>query len=607
MAPDGTARMSTSVEAPTAGSGFAAVRAMQEKLTIEEVRVVLEEIGAEGAMKNQDAFRALLQKKDEKLSMAAQLVRESTVANKCCLADVLADLATTSPLPADVTTWLTSRLRSFQPDEASTYTEAVLEGLVMKCDEFENIHLLKSERLHPEAWNFRKTNTADLPVFGSGQCHLDGIKFLAKDLKEKGYDKVLWFNMREEPQRLCKDCVAAADNTEGKTLPVYYQVGAGDNIEKQLKAPADRSFTVRDAYDHLKTEAGMPELIYSRVPIADETAPEEGDFDQLVRELKPLARRGVKNDTALVFNCQMGRGRTTTGMVCGSILLLAARGWTPPKDVPQLPEPSAKERNRTRGEFTSVLELLRLAGMAMAGRGLAAKLLADQCCDDCGHAQNMVEAIVQCTDAASKAEPGAARSPEFWAKRAHNYLERYAYVLLFAAYALEDVHSGFERSFGEWSRSHWQFKRVIKHQTLEHAVGHRRTHPAGLLATAGEQATPATEAVEHLRHPRDGAVLRLIFNDARRRHVARATYQDRAAGLAPVCPLGSGAASQDVVAAARKCVKSAHLLRELPPAAHATRVRTNATERLPPVRAKTLAVDRFQNLRVQVQKEHAKQ
>jgi len=500
--------------APTAGSGLAAARSMQAKLTIEEVRVVLEEMGAEGVMKNQDAFRAFLQRKDEKLAVAAQLVKESTIANKCCLADVLAELATMSPLPADVTTWLTSRLRSYQPAEASTYTEAVLEGLVMKCDEFENIHLLKSERLHPEAWNFRKTNTADLPVFGSGQCHLDGIKFLAKDLKEKGYLKILWFNMREEPvvfldgqacaprtagnlneniehlqgiegrelasieQRLCKDCAAAADKAEGKSMPIYYQVGTGDNVEKQLKVPADRSFTVRDAYDYLKSQDGMPELIYSRVPIADETAPEEADFDQLVRELKPLARRGVKNDTALVFNCQMGRGRTTTGMVCGSVLLMAARGWTPPKDAPQLPEPKAEARNRKRGEFTSVLELLRLvdgaalskaaveAGMAVEGRGLAAKLLVDQCCDDCGHAQNMVEAIVDCTDAASKAEPGAARSPEFWARRAHNYLERYAYILLFAAYVLEDVHSGFERSFGEWSRSHWQFKRVIKHQTL---------------------------------------------------------------------------------------------------------------------------------------------
>jgi len=500
---------------PAAGSGMAAVRSIQQNLTMDDVRLVLEEIGAEGALKSQDALRTYLQKKDEKLAMAATLVRESTVADKCCLADVLADLSTTFPLPPDVTLWLPSRLRSYQPDEAHVYHNPVLKGLVMKCDEFENIHLLPSERLHPEAWNFRRTETADLPVFGSGQCHLDGIHFLAKDLKEKGYQKVFWFNMREEPvvfldgqacaprtannlnenvehlqgiegrelaaieKRLCQDCVEAATEAESKTLSVYYQVGSGDNVEKPLKCPEDRSFTVAGAYGYLNKQEDTPELVYSRVPIADETAPEEGDFDQLVKELKTTACKGVKNDTALVFNCQMGRGRTTTGMVCGSILLLAAKGWTPPEGAPtSLPEPTATERNRKRGEFASILELLHLvdgaalsktaieAGVKMEGRGLAAKLLVDQCCDDCGHAQNMVEAIVACTDAASKAEPGAARSPEFWARRAHNYLERYAFILLFAAYALEDVHSGFERSFGEWSRSHWQFKRVIKHQTL---------------------------------------------------------------------------------------------------------------------------------------------
>ena len=43
------------------------------------------------------------------------------------------------------------------------------------------------------------------------------------------------------------------------------------------------------------------------------------------------------------------------------------------------------------------------------------------------------------------ARPGGARPPEFWAGRAQNYLERYAYILLFAAYALEEVHQDFWR------------------------------------------------------------------------------------------------------------------------------------------------------------------
>jgi len=75
------------------------------------------------------------------------------------------------------------------------------------------------------------------------------------------------------------------------------------------------------------------------VPITDETAPDEGDFDQLVAELRETAL-ALTDETALVFNCQMGRGRTTTGMVCGSILLLAVR-WLPTRTPLPIPHPDA--------------------------------------------------------------------------------------------------------------------------------------------------------------------------------------------------------------------------------------------------------------------------
>ena len=41
---------------------------------------------------------------------------------------------------------------------------------------------------------------------------------------------------------------------------------------------------------------------YHRIPIADEAAPEEKDFDQLV-----AAIRSAPQDSAFVFNCQMGQ------------------------------------------------------------------------------------------------------------------------------------------------------------------------------------------------------------------------------------------------------------------------------------------------------------
>lgn len=47
---------------------------------------------------------------------------------------------------------------------------------------------------------------------------------------------------------------------------------------------------------------------YVRVPLTDEKAPKEKDFDKLIKRCWSMPP-----GAAVVFNCQMGRGRTTTG------------------------------------------------------------------------------------------------------------------------------------------------------------------------------------------------------------------------------------------------------------------------------------------------------
>ena len=62
------------------------------------------------------------------------------------------------------------------------------------------------------------------------------------------------------------------------------------------------------------------EVEYTRVPVTDEKAPKEKDFALLMRRLwKP------PEGAALIFNCQMGRGRTSTGMIIASLLHLRRR------------------------------------------------------------------------------------------------------------------------------------------------------------------------------------------------------------------------------------------------------------------------------------------
>ena len=67
------------------------------------------------------------------------------------------------------------------------------------------------------------------------------------------------------------------------------------------------------------------------MPVTDEKAPKERDFVFLVRRLWQQPE-----GTALVFNCQMGRGRTSTGMIIASLLHL--RQLRNPFQLPAHPE-----------------------------------------------------------------------------------------------------------------------------------------------------------------------------------------------------------------------------------------------------------------------------
>ena len=64
--------------------------------------------------------------------------------------------------------------------------------------------------------------------------------------------------------------------------------------------------------------------------MTDEKAPKEGDFAMLLLRLW-----NAPEGAALVFNCQMGRGRTTTGMIIASLLQL--KRASPDLSIPERP------------------------------------------------------------------------------------------------------------------------------------------------------------------------------------------------------------------------------------------------------------------------------
>ena len=133
------------------------------------------------------------------------------------LAETLRQLAEKPEIPEQLSAFVQNRLHHWRRRAAVRAQKTpVLPGLQMKCDEFDGIHALSSARVHPQVWNWRKMKTADgLPIYGAGQCHLDGLVFLARQLKEAGYRRVFWFNMREEPLVFLNG-TACAPRVEGK-------------------------------------------------------------------------------------------------------------------------------------------------------------------------------------------------------------------------------------------------------------------------------------------------------------------------------------------------------------------------------------------------------
>lgn len=66
----------------------------------------------------------------------------------------------------------------------------------------------------------------------------------------------------------------------------------------------------------LMSHEGFP-VNYARLPVTDEQAPLPGVFARLDERVNEALQADFAH---LVFNCQMGRGRTTTGMVAAMLV-----------------------------------------------------------------------------------------------------------------------------------------------------------------------------------------------------------------------------------------------------------------------------------------------
>ncbi|KAI8829287.1 inositol hexakisphosphate-domain-containing protein [Chytriomyces cf. hyalinus JEL632] len=321
----------------------------------------------------------------------------------------------------------------------------------------------------------------DRAVYGIGMPTKDAIKNTLDRCSAGpgGSKKILWTSLREEPviyvkgrpfvlrlfqdplknlettgivrerveqmeQQMKADCIAELNQYGGRLLlhseeltstgfqilPVWESVSI-DEIETPL-----------EIYESIVEQ--KYQVDYKRVPITDEQAPIPDVFDQLVERLTVL-----EPDTEAVFNCQMGRGRTTTGTVIACLLEMIVGNKTLLKDPPMFEEVPAsptpfgpdggikeKESNEERynnGEFKLILHV-----MGALEHGRIAKKMTDRAIDKCEQLQNLRIAVNDYKMRVEALENGSAK---WTAMRsvALNYLMRYFYLIVFSEYLIEEM------------------------------------------------------------------------------------------------------------------------------------------------------------------------
>jgi protein-tyrosine phosphatase len=379
-------------------------------------------------------------------------------------------------------------------------------GTILKFDHFPGCQRKGLEPVIEGAPNFRKVD--GLNVYGVAIPTIDGVQNVLRYLEAgpSGKTHTLWVNLREEPivyvngrpyvvrsehrayenlehtgintqrieqmeVRLVDDLTLEARTHDGNVV-LHDENSNGDLIPHWEPVPGDDcARQPRRVYEDLVRDGWQ--VLYNRVGITDEQSPTASEFDELlhiVSEADPAAH--------LIFNCQMGRGRTTTGMVIACMYkrwlsqpaahretLAPGDGVLSTKPLSSLTLPNAAPSS----PMLSTVEWKLIArGVRALSNGVGNRAETDVCIDLCNVMQNLRDAIKALkTQAEAAADPLKRPALE---ERAINYLKRYYYLILFSAYLHEYApapgYAVFKTSFQQWLHSRPELVSIVEKPTL---------------------------------------------------------------------------------------------------------------------------------------------
>ncbi|KAF5391632.1 hypothetical protein D9757_002462 [Collybiopsis confluens] len=351
-------------------------------------------------------------------------------------------------------------------------------------------------------------------VCGSGMPTVEGLKraLLRVDAGPGGTNKVFWTSLREEPVlyvagrphvlRLVDRPLENVEATGVATKVVEVmernfktdvlrelQAGKGrillhDEVEErpgvfsiipiwETVSEGD-ILTPRDVFDSIAKEGFR--IDYDRVAITDEQAPLPDALTQLLERV----RANMSDAGDFVFNCQMGRGRTTTGMI-SACLVSSTLEWNPVSEegndlmaiaqddfeesqegfFNSMDGPSEEEAYR-QGEYKTILQLV-----GVLSNGKVAKRLTDSAVDLMQDVQNLRKAIYDYKLKVEACEVGTKKEKHL-RNVAVNYLYRYGTLIVFANYLIEmRQRQEPEITFTKWLEERREIQKILSRRSLD--------------------------------------------------------------------------------------------------------------------------------------------
>ncbi|KAM8837322.1 paladin isoform 3-T5 [Spinachia spinachia] len=346
--------------------------------------------------------------------------------------------------------------------------------------------------------NFRQVG-GSYPLYGMGQPSLNGFQHVLQRLQAQGHQEVIFFCVREEPVVFLhkgEDFVPYTPRRKENLHENLHGLEKEELVEKleltirkelhDFAKLNDDVFYVYNDIEHFKDEPQkisiaseedihvteevykrpvftMPAYRYYRLPLPTEGAPLEEDFDAFVSILREspglsLGRGGSRPLPALLFNCQVGVGRTNLAMILGTLVLNRLR------DDPQ-PHVEEEAASKSKQLFQVIQCLIR-----KLPNGQQVMEEVDRAISLCSEMHNIKEAIYENK---SKLEGigedyqiQGSSTKDYFLHRTMQSLERYFYLIAFNAYLREQHPLAFVSNFSQWMCSHAWLYRLLARMDL---------------------------------------------------------------------------------------------------------------------------------------------